>query len=137
MSVRIPVRRLQKICNPFESSPWDTPLSIHDIECAIKTKRFVEPNDVGGAYDHAGRIAYLVKSGWDDPIEVDVGVPILNYYTDWVIQDGNHRFAAALYRKSRYISASVAGQLDYARDLFGVDCDEPMEEPRKMTGEGG
>jgi len=75
-----------------------------------------------GTRDHAGRIAYLVLNEAADPIEVDVGVPVLRYWPDWIVLDGNHRLAAAIYSGRSHIAAEVAGQLDYAEELFGVDC---------------
>jgi len=43
-------------------------------------------------------------------------------HVDWLVVDGNHRFAAAIYRGDEWILADVAGELDYAFELFGVDC---------------
>ena len=78
-----------------------------------------------GTDDHAGRIAYLVLYPASDAIEVDVGVPCLGYIPKWMLTDGNHRMAAAIFSGKDWISATVAGQLDYAKRLFGVDCLEP------------
>lgn len=125
MSVNVPVSRLKKICNPFENSPWETSVSLDEVRLAIKARNFIEPWDSQNNEDHAGRIALLVVKGWVDPIDIDVGCPILSYWPDWIIQDGNHRTAAAIYLKKRYIKASVAGQMDYAKKLLGVDCCEP------------
>ena len=124
MSINVPISRLKKICNPFDSSPWATSVSLDEVRLAIKNCDFVEPRDSQNTEDHAGRIALLVVKGWDDPIDIDVGCPILSYWPDWIIQDGNHRTAAAIYLKKRYIKASVAGQMDYAKKLLGVDCCE-------------
>lgn len=120
MIVNIPVSRLRKICNPFDDTPWESIVSLSDVKSAISSGRLIEPCDLANANDHSGRIAYFVAYGWCDPIEIDVGVPILNYYPEWIIQDGNHRFAAAMYLRKRYISATVSGQMDYAKRLFGL-----------------
>lgn len=77
--------------------------------------------------DHAGRIAYLVKNPASDPIWIDVGCPALGYWgPSWMVTDGNHRLAAAIYRGDETIAALVDGQLDHAFDLFGVNCEEPV-----------
>lgn len=77
--------------------------------------------------DHAGRIAYLVRNRASDPISIDVGCPALGYWgPKWMVVDGNHRLAAAIYRGDLTISALVDGQLDWALELFGVDCSEPV-----------
>jgi len=77
---------------------------------------------VPGTDDHAGRIAFLVEHEAQDAIEVDVGVPVLNYWMTWMVTDGNHRLAAAIFLKREHILAGVAGQMDYAKRLFGVEC---------------
>lgn len=122
MSVRIPVSRLKKLCNPLTDSPWGTPVAFSDVESAVKDGRFIGPTESEGCDDHSGRIAFFVRYGWCNPIEVDVGVPICSYFPEWIVQDGNHRLAASIYMRNRYILASVGGQLDYARKLLGVDC---------------
>ena len=78
-----------------------------------------------GGMDHAARIAYLVEQEALDAIEVDVGIPALRYFPRWMLLDGNHRLAAAIYAGRPLIMATVAGSLDYAKRLFGVDCEEP------------
>ncbi len=55
---------------------------------------------------------------------IDVGVPALNCYVRWPLTDGNHRLAAAVIRGDIHIEASVAGDIDYAATLFGVDVRE-------------
>ena len=120
MTVNVSVNKLKKICDPFEDSPWGTAVTHAEVKLAIKAGRFREPNDYQNTKDHAGRIACLVVAGWCDPIEIDVGIPVLNYFPGWIITDGNHRLAAAIYLKQRYIRASVAGQVDYANKLLGV-----------------
>lgn len=116
MNVNIPVTRLKKIINPFECSPWDETISMNDVQVALNEKRYtVEPSQ-----DHAARIAQFVKFGWTDPIEVDIGVPCLQYEPLWPITDGNHRLAAAIFMRKRHILASVAGQVDYAKKILGV-----------------
>lgn len=84
-----------------------------------------KPVGVGApALSHASRIAFLVKNGWADAIEVDVGIPSMRCYVNWPVTDGNHRLAAAAYRGDKAILASVGGCLDYAFELFGVECEE-------------
>lgn len=70
---------------------------------------------------HAQRIANLIVYGWSDPLEIDVGIPSLNYYP-YPLIDGHHRLCAAIYRDDKTIAASVSGSLEYAFELFGVDC---------------
>lgn len=123
MPVLIPLRRIVHHCNPYANSPWGVKVQRSDVRKAIREQRFVSHLDTG---DHAGRIAFLVENPSSDAIEVDVGVPSLGYHSPWMVTDGNHRLAAAIFRGDLSIEASVAGELAYARRRFGIDCAEPQ-----------
>jgi hypothetical protein len=75
---------------------------------------------VWGALRHARRIAWLVVNRWEDPIELDVGIPSVGYYP-YIVIDGHHRLCAAIISGDTEIRAQVSGSIDYAFDLFGVD----------------
>lgn len=126
MGVMVSVARLGRRCYPFGMSPWGVRLTKRDVTRALMDKRLASRP---GGEDHAARIAYLVLNGWKDAIEVDVGVPVLGYVTDWIVTDGNHRLAAAIYARHEVIECSVAGQMDYAKRVLGVDCAEKELEP--------
>lgn len=64
---------------------------------------------------HARRIAYFVKHGWDDAIEVDVGCG--HWGGHFEVTDGNHRLAAAAYRGDVSIKASTAGLVDIIKQF--------------------
>ena len=121
MSVQLPVKRLARHCNPFLANVWGTPITESDVRRALIDHRLVS---IPGTDDHAGRIAYLVKNEAQDPIQIDVGVPSMNCHVEWFIQDGNHRLAAAIYAERTTIKADVGGQIDYAEELFGMNCEE-------------
>lgn len=123
MPVTLPVRRLARHCNPLTGKPWGVRVSRRSVREALREGRLVaEP----GTFDHAGRIAFLVVNEAVDAIDVDVGVPALGCHVRWLVQDGNHRLAAAIYAGRAGIRAMVGGQLDYARRLFGVNCEEAV-----------
>lgn len=122
MPVDLPVARLSRHCDPFRDQAWGVAVTRADVRRALRERRLVP---VPGTDDHAGRIAYLVENEAADPIEVDVGVPEMHCYVGWLVQDGNHRLAAAMIAGREKISASVGGSLGYAKRLFGVDCLEP------------
>jgi hypothetical protein len=102
----------------FKGSPpaWrlKRAVSERDIRCALERDDLVaEPYDTTTGVVphrwHAGRIAYLVKHGWSDPIEVKVVDT-----TDWpltTIINGSHRFRAAVYRGDEHINFKVRGDL--------------------------
>ncbi len=121
MPVSIPIPRLLRHCHPFRSRPWGVPVRPRDVWEALATGRLVA---APGGDDHAGRIAYLMIHPSQEPIEIDVGVPGLGCYVDWLVQDGNHRLAAAFMRREPSIMACVSGDLHYAHELFGIDCEE-------------
>ena len=126
--LKIPVDRLKAVCNPLgECDIWSVgkPITVEMVDAAFVTGQ-LNPNTNASeklktAKDHAARIAYLVKYGWSDAISLDIGIPSLNCYTDWMIDDGNHRVAAAIYRGDQYILAGVNGCNDYMLELFGVN----------------
>lgn len=122
MPVQIPVTRLSEHCNPFRDNPWDygSRLTKGKVSDAISNGKLA----VCGTGTHAQRVAFLVVNPADDPIEIDVGVPVLGYNPDWMVLDGNHRLAAAIYANREFIAATVTGQMDYAMELFGVDYQE-------------
>ena len=130
MPVLLPTRRILAVCNPLRHSPWDTDrVTKVMVREALKHEWFrSRPVGVGApALSHASRIAYLVTCGWTDAIDVDVDVPSMGCNVDWPVIDGNHRLAAAAYRGDALIRASVSGSLDYALELFGVECEESQQ----------
>ena len=67
---------------------------------------------------HIQRIAFLVINKDNKPIEIDVGVPSLGCRPRHIICDGNHRLAAAFYRRDKYIEANVSGSVDLIKEMF-------------------
>ena len=146
---KIPLTSLSD-CNPFENVIWSgitRPITKAEVKKAICEKNFMnipwEMADVECAYEvvvsnkrhmtrkqHAARIGFFVTYGWTDPIEIDVGVPNLACYVDWIVEDGNHRLAAAFYMGNEYIEANVSGDLSYARKMLKplVKHRNPMRE---------
>lgn len=127
----IPVHKiLDNIRNPFEV--WDVcnPVAeemvmdaIADGSWARATESFSHGRGTHdmGAVGHARSIAWLIKNGWEDSIDLDVGIPSMGYYP-YIVLDGHHRLCAALITGEEVIKAQVSGALDYAFALFGVDC---------------
>ena len=113
-SVLIRVKNLRRICNPYTSC-WEVHVSKNAVTEALLDGRLA---DAPGGNDHAARIAFLVRNPAQDAIEIDVGIPSLGYFPDWIVVDGNHRLAAAIYAKREYIFATVAGDVDYAKQIL-------------------
>lgn len=125
MSVSIPTQAIARLCNPFRSTPWQKRVTRAMVAtCLGRNALCAHP--VGGspgvtADTHAGRIAYFVWHSWHDAIEIDVGVPRLLCHVRWMVQDGNHRLAAAIYRGDPAILADISGDTQYAAELFGIE----------------
>ena len=122
--------------SPFDSVVWhvlEIPLTREEIQEAIDAKKLLGNPVPEHLADqslrelHVQRIAYLVVHGWDDPIAIDVGVPCLGYHVDWVVQDGHHRLAAAIFRGDEHIQVLVDGDIDYAGSMFNVPADSLLE----------
>lgn len=127
MPVLLPTAKVLALCNPLRTSPWDAGRVTKKLVRECLKHRWLCPSPVGHdatAEMHAGRIAFLVENGWQDPIEIDVGIPSMRCYVDWPVLDGNHRLAAASLRSDSDILAVVGGDLDFALDLFCVECQE-------------
>jgi len=118
------VWKLQTACDPFVDCVWhglDTPVTREEVQGALRARDLSHP--ISEVYqgplsnwtrrDHIRRIAWFVENLSDDhPIELDVGVPSMNCHVDWIVQDGNHRLAAAIFRGDRTIPGTFSGSLE-------------------------
>lgn len=124
----VSVERLRALCDPFANPPWAgvTGMTVEAILQAmgkglVKSRPYSARTSAGKwkVQSHIARIAYLALHGWDDPIDIDVGVPSLNCWIDWPVIDGNHRLAAAIVRGDEFIRADLVGSCDHMVELFG------------------
>jgi len=130
--------RLQAIADPFVMHPWGSPgITPADVRRAYERGHF-QPNEpekqasLGrrGA-DHVARIAHLMRQGWTDPLQLDVGIPELGDRPDQVVQDGFHRLAAAIVLDKPWVYVDIAGSATQARHLLGpFHQHEPRTAPR-------
>lgn len=141
MSTQIPLAALEAFRSPFINDVWRCGLITRTmVEQAIaqgnsldwEAWQLVQYHSEGGvptAQDHAARIAYLVQHGWTDAVAIDVGIPFLGHFIHWPYEDGNHRICAAIIRGDTHIAADVSGDIDHAKQIFGVSVvDAPQEE---------
>lgn len=125
ISVKKLSNHYQVFSNGSDFDIWGSNVTQNDVLNSIRNGIFEETpfqlftfkNDVF-EYDHAARIAFLVKNIDSTPIELDVGIPLSGYYSSHFIVDGNHRFAAALIRKDKNIMATFCGDVGYFNHLF-------------------
>jgi predicted small secreted protein len=125
-------------CNPFRGCWRDISrpigmdevtraLGVEDLELS-PARPFSAGRELGPVemrerrLEHASKIAWFVRHGFQDAIEVDVGVPSLGCHVNYFVVDGNHRFSAAVYRhltmhEDPILPLSVGGSVDYAKEL--------------------
>lgn len=104
---------------------WGTKVTLEDVKHHIE-KNIVESMSYSDCYEskfldesynHAARIAYLVLNPDNNPIELDVGIPELNYHSVKII-DGNHRIVAAYIRGDEKIDVEYSGSVTYFEETF-------------------
>lgn len=127
-AVQVSVEVLAGLCNPLLDSPWASRVSPAQVrKCLEKGRLQSAPVPISAsAYLQAGRIAYLVTNGWGDPIELDVGVPALGCHVSWLVDDGNHRLAAAIFRGDATILSNISGSVSHAAELLHIPEGRPL-----------
>lgn len=117
----IKTSRLMEIVNPFNGCWRDVlrPVSVNDVSLVMEGRGDGLPPEVVA---HARKISDFVRTGFRDPISVDVGVPSLGFHVRYPIVDGNHRFASAIYRyldlaEDRDLPVNLQGSVDLALQL--------------------
>lgn len=130
MKIQVPVKVLEDLCSPFDNIVWkglDKPITREEVKKSLSKSTLEEPQDPGYWWrrdfitreQHSDKIAWFVTHGFDNPLSVDVGVPELGCFPNWIVDDGNHRLASAIYKGDQEIDAEVAGSIDRAKELFG------------------
>lgn len=130
----IDTKKLKEYANPF--SCWtelENPITHKEVlQCLLNNEEELTHTPLGleNLFDtknqltveesrkrHIQKIAFFVKNNSDDPISIDVGNPDLGYFSSYMIEDGNHRFAASLLRGDKEIKAKVIGSVEHAKEL--------------------
>ena len=117
MSIRVSVKRLRDIWDPFESKVWPnlgSPITQDEIKKAIPACAPLSDMPKCGVLEkprsrksHVTLVAWLATHWKNDyPLEIDVGV---FECPAEVVSDGNHRLAAAIYLRRRWVLANVSG----------------------------
>lgn len=131
----VDMKKLTDICNPFKGC-WielnDKPITKKEVlKCIadgkaelIETpiwysvalgKSELTPEEI--RENHIKKIAYFASNEIKDPISIDVGIPDLRCYVDYVVDDGNHRLAGEIIKGSKTIKAKVMGSESHAKEL--------------------
>ena len=129
----IPLARLRTLCNPWSSwAELDRPITQKEVRACIQeggaelvetplwTELVFGRTQVTPEQNrrlHIQKIAWFVQHGFEEPISLEVGCQGLGVLPGHLIEDGNHRFAAALMRKDPVIRARVGGGVTDAQEL--------------------
>ena len=127
---------VRELCDPFEGCWQDlsTPMTMAEVEDVLRTGTEVMhlpfEQDFSSSplfrppsrRHHAEKIAWFARYGFQEPLDIDVGVPSEGCHVRWFVQDGNHRLAAGIVRQvllgeDPWLPLEVSGSLDYAKDL--------------------
>ncbi len=127
--------RVRTYCDPFEGC-WvdiDRPITLQEVADCLQRgeEKGHAPfawSSGGGASDlakrqrHIEKTAWFVRQGFQQPLELDVGIPSMGCYVSWYVQDGNHRLAAAIFRQETmgedpWLPLSVSGSINHAKQL--------------------
>jgi len=140
--MKIPALNLEP-WNPFNNTVWvglDDPITREEVSQALKEGRLREQPVPLWSYrdppptreEHIERVAYLSTLEEWDPLSLDVGIPSMGFYVDWIVQDGNHRLAAQFFKGIPVIQANVSGSTAYARELLLRDPRASEEQSNKQ-----
>lgn len=121
---------LSQICNPL--SCWmeqKTPITKEEVlECLengeeelVETPLWInidsEKEILENREKHIKKIAYFVKNKPEKPIFIDVGIPEMGAFVDYIIFDGNHRLAADIIAERPYTKATIIGSDEQMKEL--------------------
>jgi hypothetical protein len=126
--IHIQVSKLKELCDPYVYHPWGVKVSKSKVQKAVNCGNSLEipissPKANGRkptANDHAARIAYFIVNGFEDPISLDVGIPSMGYSMDWILTDGNHRLAPAIFSNLATVPVEFSGEVEFFKELFGL-----------------
>jgi hypothetical protein len=113
------IKELKKHFNPFKSNPWNgEELSKSDIESARlnTTSGNLPCISRDPTSKHIQRIAYLLNNPDTTPIDIDMGVEGTDAHP--YIEDGWHRFAAAIMRKQTRIPVTIQGEISQINQII-------------------
>jgi hypothetical protein len=125
--VAVPTATLVDLLDPFNCTPWDgmPAFTVSQVRLFVDAGR-LHPHRIVQSHDepaeiHLARIAYLVEhwpNDGTDPPQVEVWPARYGYVT---VHDGYHRICAAITRGDPHILVDLAGDLDLAEDMLGID----------------
>lgn len=121
----VSVETLKGVANPLTDDPWGCgEITEAMIAEAIDSNDLLaiihDSTNTWSREQHVARIAFIAVNGFYEAIQIDVGIPGMGFNMHWIITDGNHRLAAAIYKNQKRIRAEISGDVSYAKELLGV-----------------
>jgi hypothetical protein len=128
------VAKIMEYANPFNGC-WmelDKPITIEEVKQCIKDGKAelaITPSWYDIAFkkvqltpeeireNHVKKIAFFALNEPEKVISIDVGIPSMGHYPDYILDDGNHRLAGTIVSGRPTIKASVSGAEDHAREM--------------------
>lgn len=128
------VAKIMEYANPFNGC-WmelEKPITIEEVKQCIqdgKAELAVTPSWYDIAFkkvqltpeevreNHVKKIAFFALNVPEKLISIDVGIPSMGHYPDYILDDGNHRLAGAIVSGAKTIKASVSGAEHHAKDM--------------------
>jgi hypothetical protein len=115
--MEISVAVLAAYCSPFERVCWhldlDSPITKNEVHHVLEGGTLEDKE----RHSHIQGIVHYIRQGWTQPLALDVGDPDRGSTSYWIVEDGNHRLAAALYMGLKTVQVSLRGSLRQARYL--------------------
>lgn len=134
--IYLSVSKLKELCDPFQFHPWGVKVSETQVQNAINCGDLlgvpINTLKYSTANDHAARVAYFVVTGFQDPISLDVGIPSMGYSVDWMITDGNHRLAAAIFSGLETTPVEFSGEIEVFKQTFDL-LDEDLADCNNLA----
>ncbi len=145
---RVKTSVLAQYCNPFKGC-WmdlDEPLKLYEVEEVLldgleelhppfpSWTQLTKKPQLQLRQMHAQKVAWFVRHGFKEPLQVDVGMPSMGCHVGYIVDDGNHRLAAAIYQlQTQGVDAllpiALCGELEHARTLGLLPSNEEQEVP--------
>jgi hypothetical protein len=110
--------RIAQYLNPYEANPFTVFDVSHEADAYAGVPHQVKhlPVKLRDKSYHMGRIAWLIDTGWEDPIAIDWIWHQTTPFRPSII-DGHHRFCAAVLTGDRSILVNYSGPLNLIHEL--------------------
>lgn len=116
--VELSLVRIAQRLNPYGANPFTVLEVTHEADAYADVPRQAKhlPFAHRDKTYHMGRIAWLIDTGWHDPITIDWLWRATTPFRPSII-DGHHRFCAAVLTGDRSIMVNYSGPINLIHEL--------------------